>query len=40
MELRGYPHLVTAAGKAYDPEVAKRLWDHSEELTGVHYAFG
>lgn len=40
MELRGYPHLVTAARKAYDPEAARRLWEVSEELTGVHYAFG
>jgi NAD(P)-dependent dehydrogenase (short-subunit alcohol dehydrogenase family) len=40
LELRGQPHLVTAAGKAYDPDVAARLWDVSEELTGVHYVFG
>jgi NAD(P)-dependent dehydrogenase (short-subunit alcohol dehydrogenase family) len=40
LEARGYPHLVTAAGKAYDPDVAARLWNLSEELTGVHYAFG
>jgi NAD(P)-dependent dehydrogenase (short-subunit alcohol dehydrogenase family) len=39
MELRGHPHLVTAAGRAYDQQVAVRLWDVSEELTGVHYAF-
>jgi NAD(P)-dependent dehydrogenase (short-subunit alcohol dehydrogenase family) len=38
-EQRGYPHLVTAAGKAYDADVARRLWEISEELTGVHYAF-
>jgi len=38
MELRGHPHLVTAAGKAYDPQLAKRLWEVSEELTGVQYA--
>jgi NAD(P)-dependent dehydrogenase (short-subunit alcohol dehydrogenase family) len=34
---RGHPHLVTAAGKAYDEEVARRLWEVSEELTGVSY---
>ena len=39
MELRGHPHLVTAAGRAYDPELASRLWEVSEELTGVRYAF-
>jgi NAD(P)-dependent dehydrogenase (short-subunit alcohol dehydrogenase family) len=39
MELRGHPHLVTAAGRAYDQQVAVRLWDVSEKLTGVHYAF-
>ena len=39
IELRGYPHLVTAAGRAYDEDLAGRLWRASEELTGVHYAF-
>ncbi len=34
---RGHPHLVTAAGKAYDEEVARRLWEVSEQLTGVSY---
>jgi hypothetical protein len=37
---RGHPHLVTAAGKAYDEEAARRLWEVSEELTGVSYSFG
>jgi NAD(P)-dependent dehydrogenase (short-subunit alcohol dehydrogenase family) len=37
LEQRGHPHLVTAAGKAYDLEAARRLWEVSEELTGVHY---
>ena len=36
---RGYPHLVTAAGKAYDEESWRRLWQISEELTGVQYGF-
>jgi NAD(P)-dependent dehydrogenase (short-subunit alcohol dehydrogenase family) len=40
LEARGYPHPVTAAGKAYDPGVARRLWEVSETLTGVHYSFG
>jgi NAD(P)-dependent dehydrogenase (short-subunit alcohol dehydrogenase family) len=39
MEGRGYPLVVTAAGKAYDEVAWRRLWDISEELTGVHYEF-
>jgi NAD(P)-dependent dehydrogenase (short-subunit alcohol dehydrogenase family) len=39
MEQRGHPHLVTAAGKAYDQEAWRRLWEISEELTGVRYSF-
>jgi len=38
-EQRGYPKVVTAAGKAYDEQAWRRLWDVSEELTGVHYEF-
>jgi hypothetical protein len=30
---------VTAAGKAYDEQAWRRLWEVSEELTGVHYEF-
>ena len=37
-EQRGYPKLVTALPKAYDEQTARRLWDVSEELTGVRYA--
>jgi len=37
MEQRGHPHIVTAAGKAYDEEAWRRLWEISEELTGVRY---
>lgn len=40
LELRGSPHLVTAAGRAYDEQARRRLWEMSEELTGVQYAFG
>jgi NAD(P)-dependent dehydrogenase (short-subunit alcohol dehydrogenase family) len=36
---RGYPTVVTAAGKAYDEQAWRRLWEASEELTGVHYEF-
>jgi hypothetical protein len=39
MEQRGHPHIVTAAGKAYDQQARLRLWDVSEELTGVRYQF-
>ncbi len=39
MEQRGYPHIVTAAGKAYDQQAWRQLWETSEELTGVHYEF-
>jgi NAD(P)-dependent dehydrogenase (short-subunit alcohol dehydrogenase family) len=39
LEGRGHPHLVTAAGKAYDQEAWRRLWEVSEELTGVRYSF-
>jgi NAD(P)-dependent dehydrogenase (short-subunit alcohol dehydrogenase family) len=39
MEQRGYPHLVTGAPKAYNQETWQRLWEVSEELTGVRYSF-
>ena len=39
LEQRGYPHIVTAAGKAYDEDAWRRLWMLSEELTGVRYEF-
>ena len=39
MEQRGYPKVVTGAGRAYDEDAARRLWEVSEELTGVHYEF-
>ena len=39
LEQRGHPHVVSAAGKAYDEDAWRRLWEASEELTGVHYAF-
>ena len=39
-EQRGHPHVVSAAGKAYDEEAWRRLWEVSEQLTGVHYEFG
>jgi NAD(P)-dependent dehydrogenase (short-subunit alcohol dehydrogenase family) len=37
-EQRGYPTHVTPHNKeAYDEEIARRLWEVSEELTGVSY---
>ncbi len=37
-EMRGQPKLVKATRAAQDPEMAARLWDVSEQLTGVHFA--
>ena len=34
-ESKGYPTLVEPLEAARDREVAKRLWDISEELTGI-----
>jgi NAD(P)-dependent dehydrogenase (short-subunit alcohol dehydrogenase family) len=39
LEQRGHPHVVTAAGRAYDKDAWRRLWEVSEELTGVDYRF-
>jgi len=39
-ELRGSPQLVGMSARAQDPAVARRLWEVSEALTGVTYAFG
>jgi NAD(P)-dependent dehydrogenase (short-subunit alcohol dehydrogenase family) len=35
-ESKGYPTLVQPKDEARDRELARRLWDVSEELTGVH----
>jgi NAD(P)-dependent dehydrogenase (short-subunit alcohol dehydrogenase family) len=37
MEQRGAPKLVGRTGAARDPDVARRLWDMSEDLTGVSF---
>jgi NAD(P)-dependent dehydrogenase (short-subunit alcohol dehydrogenase family) len=39
MEQRGHPKVVTAAGRAYDEAAWQRLWEISEQLTGVTFAF-
>jgi NAD(P)-dependent dehydrogenase (short-subunit alcohol dehydrogenase family) len=38
-EWRGNPHLTGMSRRARDPETARRLWEVSESLTGVSYAF-
>ena len=40
MEQRGAPKLVGRSGAAKDADVARRLWDVSEELTGVRFKDG
>jgi NAD(P)-dependent dehydrogenase (short-subunit alcohol dehydrogenase family) len=39
-EFRGHPHLATPTSAARDENVAKRLWEVSEELTGVRFELG
>jgi NAD(P)-dependent dehydrogenase (short-subunit alcohol dehydrogenase family) len=39
MEGRGHPKVVKASGAAYDSEAARRLWEVSEEATGVNFRF-
>jgi NAD(P)-dependent dehydrogenase (short-subunit alcohol dehydrogenase family) len=34
---RGYPHKARSSRASYDLEAAKRLWEISEEITGVSY---
>src|SRR3954453_18509197 len=38
LEQRGHPRLVNMSGAAKDEEAARRLWELSEELTGVAFA--
>jgi NAD(P)-dependent dehydrogenase (short-subunit alcohol dehydrogenase family) len=40
MEQRGAPKLVGRSSAAKDADVARRLWDVSEELTGVRFPLG
>ncbi|MBW2629127.1 MAG: SDR family oxidoreductase [Deltaproteobacteria bacterium] len=40
MGWHGPPEIIEPLNKARDPEAAERLWDESERLTGVRYAFG
>lgn len=34
--MRGYPEKVQSSERSDDSEVAERLWEVSEQLTGVH----
>jgi NAD(P)-dependent dehydrogenase (short-subunit alcohol dehydrogenase family) len=38
-EFRGHPQLTAPNGRARDEQTAKRLWEVSEELTGVTFDF-
>jgi NAD(P)-dependent dehydrogenase (short-subunit alcohol dehydrogenase family) len=38
-EMRGHPTRVGRTRRAQDTETARRLWERSEELTGVTYAW-
>jgi len=38
-ELRGHPQVVSSNSRSMDETTARRLWEVSEELTGVHYEF-
>lgn len=38
-EMRGHPHLVDMSGAAKNEASAARLWEASEDLTGVRYDF-
>ena len=37
--MRGYPGKARSSTRSYDEDTARRLWDISEQLTGVHYEF-
>ncbi|WP_422739999.1 SDR family NAD(P)-dependent oxidoreductase [Micromonospora sp. WMMD729] len=39
-EVRGNPKLVTSSPESYDLAVQQRLWDVSEDLTGVRFPIG
>jgi hypothetical protein len=36
-EMSGYPSVVQPIDAAHDPDLAKRLWQLSEDLTGVRF---
>jgi len=38
--MRGAPEIQTSSDRSYEEPLARRLWEVSEELTGVQYEFG
>ena len=38
-EFKGYPEQVKSSEKSYNVQVAKKLWEVSEKLTGITYDF-
>ncbi len=40
MDMRGSPEKQRSSDRSYDVATAERLWDVSEDLTGVEYDFG
>lgn len=40
MEQRGSPQLVRSSKRSYDTDAQRRLWDVSEQLTGITYPAG
>ena len=38
-EAFGYPGKASSTRRSQNPDLGKRLWNVSEELTGIHYAF-
>jgi len=37
--LRGPPASVRSSDRSHDADLARRLWQVSEEMTGVHFSF-
>jgi NAD(P)-dependent dehydrogenase (short-subunit alcohol dehydrogenase family) len=37
LQTKGYPKLVRSSAQSYDENLARRLWEESEKLTGVAY---
>jgi hypothetical protein len=34
---RGYPHKARSSQRSHDPELARRLWEVSEDLTKIQF---
>ncbi len=39
MEMRGYPKRVKSSAASHDEEIARKLWEASEVLTGIRFDF-